>query len=197
MPKKVDHEGRRLALAGHAVDVIADKGIENMRLLDVARRMGVTTGLVTHYFEDKDAVLHAALEYVANELVWHDETSATITTPDDMCAYLVEILPLDEIRRRHWKVWIAFWSRALNNEMLAQVHKRYNLTFRTRLMASITRFELHDNPIACADAVNMTIDSIATHATIEPDYWTPERQREQLYMMFDALFKKGSMNTNT
>ncbi len=168
-----------------------------MRLLDVARRMGVTTGLVTHYFEDKDAVLHAALEYVANELVWHDETSATITTPDDMCAYLVEILPLDEIRRRHWKVWIAFWSRALNNEMLAQVHKRYNLTFRTRLMASITRFELHDNPIACADAVNMTIDSIATHATIEPDYWTPERQREQLYMMFDALFKKGSMNTNT
>lgn len=190
MPKKVDHEGRRLALAKHAVDVIADKGIENMRLVDVARRMGVTTGLVTHYFEDKDAVLLAALEYVASELIWHDEASDSINAPQDMYAYLVEILPLDEARRQHWKVWIAFWSRALNNPMLAKVHKRYNVTFREKLVELITRFEMHPNPVESADAVNMTIDSIATHATIEPDYWIARRQRAQLYMMFEAIFGK-------
>jgi hypothetical protein len=39
----------------------------------------------------------------------------------------------------------------------------------------------------------MTIDSIATHATIEPDYWTAERQRKQLNMMFEALFGKAAV----
>lgn len=182
-----------MALAIHAVEVIAAKGIENMRLVDVARRMGVTTGLVTHYFEDKDAVLLAALEHVAGELVWHDEVSSLVNSPRDVFDYLIEILPLDESRRQHWKVWIAFWSRSLNNPILADVHQQYNVTFREKLVEIIERFELHADPVASADAVNMTIDSIATHATIEPDYWTAERQRKQLNMMFEALFGKAAV----
>jgi TetR/AcrR family transcriptional repressor of bet genes len=195
MPKKVDHQGRRMALAIHAVEVIAEKGIENMRLVDVARRMGVTTGLVTHYFEDKDAVLLAALEHVAGELVWHDEVAYLVSSPREIFDYLIEILPLDERRREHWKVWIAFWSRALNNPALAAVHQQYNVTFREKLVDIIQRFELHADPVASADAVNMTIDSIATHATIEPDYWTAERQRQQLNMMFEALFGKAAVQS--
>ncbi|MFT7220236.1 MAG: TetR/AcrR family bet gene transcriptional repressor [Candidatus Azotimanducaceae bacterium] len=195
MPKKVDHQDRRMALAIHAVEVIAEKGIENMRLVDVARRMGVTTGLVTHYFEDKDAVLLAALEHVAGELVWHDEESSLTNSPRDVFDYLIEILPLDESRRLHWKVWIAFWSRALNNPLLADVHRQYNVTFREELVEIIERFELHADPVASADAVNMTIDSIATHATIEPDYWSAERQRKQLNMMFEALFGKAAVRS--
>ena len=182
-----------MALAIHAVEVIAEKGIENMRLVDVARRMGVTTGLVTHYFDDKDAVLLAALEYVAGELVWHDEASSLVNSPREVFDYLIEILPLDERRRQHWKVWIAFWSRALSNPILADVHRQYNVTFRGKLVEIIQRFELHADPVASADAVNMTIDSIATHATIEPDYWTAERQRKQLNMMFEALFGKAAV----
>ncbi len=189
MPKKVDHAGRRLALSMHAVEVIADKGIENLRLVDVARRMGVTTGLVTHYFEDKDAVLAAALEYVAGELVYHSQEDESFTSLDEMYQYFAEILPLDETRRRHWKVWIAFWSRPMTNPVLAEIHQRYNEAFRAQLVPAIKRLQLHDDPASAANTVITVIDAIATHATIEPEYWTPTRQRKQLKFVLASVFE--------
>ncbi len=190
MPKIVDHDSRRQELAAAAVEVIADKGIENLRLVDVAKQMGVTTGLVTHYMSDKDSVLVAALEYVAQDLIGAPEgqKAASVKELND---FLAEILPLDERRRRQWIVWIAFWSRAASNPLLAEVHRQYNQLFRKELVEVIKRLELHDDPPACADAINLHMDAIAAHATLEPEYWNPKRQRTQLKLMLDSL-----LNTN-
>jgi AcrR family transcriptional regulator len=166
-----------------------------MRLADVACRVGVTTGFVTDDVEDIDAVLLAALEHVAGELVCHDELAYLVDSPRAVFDYLIEILLLDECRHQYWQIWIAFWSRALNNQVLADIHQEYNVTFRKNLVEIIERFELHADPTASAEAVNMTIDSIATHATIEPDYWTAERQCRQINMMFEALFGKAAVQS--
>ncbi|MBD3668977.1 MAG: TetR family transcriptional regulator, partial [Kangiella sp.] len=54
MPKKVDHKERRRAFTEAAIEVIAERGLDALRLVDVARAAGVTTGSLTHYFNDKD-----------------------------------------------------------------------------------------------------------------------------------------------
>src|SRR5690606_7429774 len=64
MPKKIDHDERRRDIARAAIAVIGEQGIDNTRLVDVARAANATTGTITHYFEDKDAVLLAALDQV-------------------------------------------------------------------------------------------------------------------------------------
>ena len=64
MPKKVDPIERRKLFAEAAISVIAEKGLENLRLVDIAREAGLTTGSLTHYFNDKDQVVAAALDHV-------------------------------------------------------------------------------------------------------------------------------------
>lgn len=63
MPKIVDHQQRRDAIARAASKVIAHRGLEATKLTDIGKEAGVTTGAIRHYFEDKEAVLIAALEY--------------------------------------------------------------------------------------------------------------------------------------
>ncbi|MBO6558432.1 MAG: TetR family transcriptional regulator C-terminal domain-containing protein [Pseudomonadales bacterium] len=186
MPKIVDHDSRRQELAAAAVEVIADKGIENLRLVDVAKKMGVTTGLVTHYMTDKDAVLVAALDHVAQDLISSSE-GLKAGSLKELTDFLAEILPLDEHRGRQWIVWIAFWSRAASNPRLAEVHRQYNKRFRKALAQVIRRLNLHDDPTACADAINLHMDAIAAHATLESEYWHPKRQRTQLKLVLDSL----------
>jgi AcrR family transcriptional regulator len=62
MPKIVNHEKRRTTIAQAAVVVITEQGLESTKLLDIAGLAGMTTGAITHFFTDKDAVLMAALE---------------------------------------------------------------------------------------------------------------------------------------
>src|SRR5438045_616199 len=69
MPKQVDAAAQRRAIAGAAIAVIDGAGLDGARLRDVARAANVTTGAVTHYFDDKDAVLEAALEEVVRRIL--------------------------------------------------------------------------------------------------------------------------------
>lgn len=182
MPKIVDHNGRRNELAAAAVSVIARLGIENMRLVDVARAVGATTGTVTHYLGDKDSVLRAALEYVAAELLAHDDQTGDL---ESLWQLLFATLPSTEKSRTHWLVWIAFWSRASSNPELSDVHAQYNKKFRESLKRNLQNNLL---PAAfattsaeeMANAIIIAIDGISLHATIEPRAWPAKKQKRQL-----------------
>ena len=61
MPKVVDHELRRRELARAALRVIGRDGLEAATTRAVADESGWSTGVLKHYFDDKDHLLHEAL----------------------------------------------------------------------------------------------------------------------------------------
>ena len=48
MPKKVNHISRRAEIAKAAITSIADRGLDNVRMVDIARACNATTGPVVH-----------------------------------------------------------------------------------------------------------------------------------------------------
>ncbi|MEC7290412.1 MAG: TetR family transcriptional regulator C-terminal domain-containing protein [Pseudomonadota bacterium] len=121
MPKIVDHEERRRAIAAAAVDAIAANGLNGVKLTDIGRMAGVTTGSIAHYFADKDAVLAAALEEVCTRLF------IQIGEPDNPpnVAEIASVLPVNDEKRKEWKVWLAYWGRATHSEALSQIHRQF------------------------------------------------------------------------
>ncbi len=88
-----------------------------------AQAAQVTTGAVTHYFDGKDAVLEAALEEVVRRILAKQGSADRTPTPPRVdvetfikqaCSYL----PLDAAGREEWRVWLAFWGRAITNARL-------------------------------------------------------------------------------
>lgn len=193
MPKKIDHNARRKDIARAAISVIGAQGIDNTRLIDVARAANATTGTITHYFEDKDAVLLAALDHVAQNILFmlrHPEK------PDDLIELASLILPVDEKNLRDWRVWISFFSRAIGDPALARINKAYYDEFRDGLAAIIVRQQTEGvlapqiEPAVTADAIISIIDGFCIRATLEPEEWPATRQQAQLEAMLRPLLPK-------
>lgn len=190
MPKRVDARAQRRSLASAAIAVIDDVGLEGVRLRDVASAAQVTTGAVTHYFDGKDALLEAALSEIARRILERQDSPST--RPDDpetLVSLAAAFLPLDEVRRGEWRVWLAFWGRAIADPRLAAVHRDHYAAIVERLAARFTRAGVAaGRAVELADALIAAIDGVGTRATLEPDLWPAERQRRTLGLLLRPLF---------
>jgi TetR/AcrR family transcriptional regulator, transcriptional repressor of bet genes len=189
MPKIVDHDERRRALASAAIDAVAANGLDGVKLSDIARAAGVTTGALAHYFPDKDAVLAAALEEICGRLVARINASGPHLRLEDFAS----ALPLDEASRKDWRVWLAYWGRAPFSESLRAIHQQYYLDIETALGERFARASKTPNVIAAA--IIAAVDGVGTRATLEPDAWPPERQEAQLAAMLGPLFASLKVKT--
>jgi TetR/AcrR family transcriptional repressor of bet genes len=189
MPKKIDMAMQRLTIANAAIDVIDESGIEGTRLRDVASAAKVTTGAVMHYFDGKDAVLEAALAEIVRRTLQRIESRRNSTTPTDVHAFIASActsLPIDEHSRQEWRVWLAFWGRAIADERLRAIHRHHYETIVDRLIDPLLALRIagprpsRTQLRKYADAFVAGIDGVGTRATLEPELWPPKRQKETL-----------------
>ena len=195
MPKRVDIQAQRQAIADAAIAVIGRSGLDGARLRDVARAADVTTGAVTHYFDDKDAVLTAALERIVEQMLARMHKPGPAPSAADLPAFIrrtSRYLPLDEAGRGEWRVWLAYWGRAASDPRLRAIHQRHYRGIVGRMAELLTVL----NPAAgrpaaerAADAMIAAIDGVGTRATLEPEAWPARRQREALETLLTPLLE--------
>lgn len=137
MPKVVDPEEKRAALIAASRALVADGGVGAATLRRVASAAGCTTGTVTHWFADRQALLVASLRS-AHRAAGTRMLARAAEAPDDRArleAVVWESLPLDESRMQEWRVWLAFWTEALGNPALAVENARRYDEWRALLVA--------------------------------------------------------------
>jgi len=152
----------------------------------------VTTGAVTHYFDSKDAVLEAALaEVVRRILEKQAEPPPPGADPDAIVDQACLFLPVDEALQRDWRVWLAFWGRAIFDERLRAIHRGYYDEIVGRVAAFLTtRSHGRIGPSQAqdlADAVIAAVDGVGVRATFEAELWPAERQRRTLAALLRPL----------
>ncbi len=117
MPKRVDPEERRQAIAGAVYQLIGERGWDAVTLRDVASTAGISMGQVQHYFTTKTDMLMFALGHMRDRVLARlDRRMAALPQPvtlrDQMRAAISVMLPLDEPGRQEAAVNIAFVSAA-------------------------------------------------------------------------------------
>jgi AcrR family transcriptional regulator len=182
MPRSVDHEARRAEVAQIASQLIAERGVDNVSLREIAAAAGSSTTVITHYFDSKQALLihvyRAAVRATADRVAAIDPRAE-----DTLREHCEVVLPLDEERRATWRTWFAFFGAAIGNPDLAALQQREVRTYR-RLLAADIRAERTANRIAAgrdpaqeARALLALLHGIASEAVFDPDDWPPARQR--------------------
>lgn len=177
MPKLVDHDRRRDEVAAVAADVLATAGLDSSTIRDVADAGGWSTTRVTHYFANKDELLTHTLE---RSITARTDAirSATEAGADPLRAVVEQLLPLDDERRRTWRLWLAFWGRAMGSPELAEVQRRR----QTQLVAMVERALdprlPHDADARRREAQRLValIDGVSVQAVFAPDEWPAEQQ---------------------
>jgi AcrR family transcriptional regulator len=183
MPKKVDHDARREELVLAAWRVIAANGIDEVTIRDIARESGYSSGVLAHYFKNKDDLLAHALRLSHTRI--RKRYDAEVGKPkavDALRAILVDNLPTDEQRELETRIEMSFWARALRNEELHEIQQEESETLRALLRELIEKAQKdkaiakkHDRE-AILELLGAMIDGISLHALLYPDRLPPKRQ---------------------
>ena len=183
MPKKVDHDERREELTLAAWRVIAANGIDEVTIRDIARESGYSSGVLAHYFKNKDDLLAHALQLSHTRIrKRYDVEREQAEAADALRVILLDNLPLDEQREMETRIEMSFWARALRNEALHEIQQHESETLRALLRDLIERAQ-EEGAIASEhdieevlELLGAVIDGVSLHALLYPARLPAEKQ---------------------
>jgi AcrR family transcriptional regulator len=194
MPKKVDHEARREELVLAAWRVIAARGIDEVTIREIARESGYSSGVLAHYFKNKDDLLAHALRLSHTRI--RKRYDAEVETPvaaDALKAVLLDNLPLEEQRDLETRIEMSFWARSLRNEALNEIQQEEAETLRKLLRSLIENAQAddaigsdHDRELVL-NLLGALIDGISLHALLYPERMTAKRQAKLMEFALELL----------
>ncbi len=181
MPKIVDHTERREQLADAVLAVILRSGLSRATLREVAREVGWTSGVLLHYFRDKQELLTFAFQLATQRAGQRVNARLPgLTGFAALRAYMEETLPIDDSRHLNASIWLAFEGHAAGvPEIAEQQHAQYE-QLHQNLKAQISRAQedgeipAATDPDRAAASVATTIIGLRTMALINPKHYTPE-----------------------
>jgi AcrR family transcriptional regulator len=159
-----------------ACDLIAEEGIDDVRIARVAQRAGASTGLVHHYFSTREELLEQALIHSferAGDERFGEEGEGPATGAAGLAAAIRESLPAPGEQEREWVLWVELWLRAVREPDLRPVANRLYERYREWL-ASLIRtgvdsgeFRADADPEAIADIAMALLDGAGVRAMLD------------------------------
>ena len=195
MPRIVDHDKRRDEIVGAAARVIAAEGMDAATVRRIATEAGYSTGVLDHYFHDKDDILLSALR--ASHMRIRERVLAAVDGLSGLKALRVLLsdnLPLDDERRDETRLEMQFWARSVADESLAAVQRaeadelRRAVRRRIREAVSAGEWPSAVQPDELVDALLSFVDGVSVRAALYPAEYPPERQ---LAMLDERLAEIG------
>jgi AcrR family transcriptional regulator len=169
-----DHEARRRGIADATLAVIAQDGLDGASLRAIARQAACTTGVISHYFANKDDVLAFALESIFDRLDQDfDRAALQADGLSALRAVAASALPIDDESRSLASVWQSYVSKAERNVQLAEVIRRRHGDVRDRFTHLVERGQDDGSirndlsPEDLGDVVNACIDGFTRMAPLE------------------------------
>jgi AcrR family transcriptional regulator len=170
-------EERRRQILEAAVAVMAERGVCEARISDVAARIGTSPALILYYFPSKDALLAEALAYRDQQFF---EGVAQEVADDGRAATRLRQLieascpPSESVERTdsEWLLWLDVWTRSRHDPQLSAERERLDGMFR-KSIADIVRagikageFEKVD-PNRFAVMLSALIDGLAIQVLLQ------------------------------
>ncbi|WP_322760077.1 TetR/AcrR family transcriptional regulator [Frankia sp. Cr2] len=127
MPKVVDHDERRREVAQVVLRCIARDGVDGATLRSVARESGWSTGVLHHYFRDKDELVAAALQLLHERSAQRYQQSLEAPTGREaLRRLLLDQMPMNGEQVEEWAAWVQFWGyAAAHPELAAEINRAW------------------------------------------------------------------------
>jgi AcrR family transcriptional regulator len=134
-----EHRRRRLLEATWRL--IAERGYHVVRVSDIARMCGTSTGTVHYYFPGKQDVLVEALKFSVEQAFARQSAELKqIGGARERLLRLIEMqLPQDQDVRDEWSIWLQFWAEAALRPELREVHNDFYARWHDTVVRIIRR----------------------------------------------------------
>jgi AcrR family transcriptional regulator len=175
----------RARILESAARVIAERGGDHARYVDIARAAGVSVGSIQHYFDGRAALLSTSFiafnekSDAAARAIYEREANP-LNRLVELIRFGVEGPPgwgFDDT----WSVWLEYWSSSNRDPGLRQsgatIYDVWRTPFHETLADGAAQglFELRNPPEDTVDRIIGCMEGLATRVLLEPDRMTPQR----------------------
>ncbi len=175
---RLEPADRRQEILVGAARVLADRGVDNTRLSDVASEVGVSIGLLQHYFHSREELLAQSFDLLLEaDLGTWAELSAEEDDPTRRLGLLVRLscdgrwaLDDDDQAVASFRVWLEHWAVAGRNDTLRErsraIYTAWSAAVRDTLERGVASGDFHpvapvddivDRFVACADGLAVRV----------------------------------------
>ncbi|MFF2502625.1 TetR family transcriptional regulator C-terminal domain-containing protein [Streptomyces sp. NPDC058067] len=183
--ERTGDERRRAEFLEAAWKLISEHGYHAVRISDIARTCGTSSGAVHYYFPTKQDLLSAALRHCVE--CAFERQSSRLRSVDGAHARLLALidmqLPLPGRVRDEWLVWLQFWAETALRPELRAIHNDFYARWREAVVRIVRRGQREGQFRADADAEQLALgltaltDGLAIQVLTGAPGATPERMR--------------------
>ncbi|MEQ6901986.1 TetR/AcrR family transcriptional regulator [Nocardioides sp. YIM 152588] len=173
--KRVDL--RREEIIEAMIEQMRSRGIAETRVVDVAKALDVSTGLIFYHFDTKEALLLAAFpRAMERDLEDLDRIVARRSTAMRRLKALIKLYGPDG-DAEGWRLWIDGWGNSLRDDSLAksiqQIDDRWRTAVRTLIEQGVEAGEFTcADPVATAARITAILDGLAVQKVVRRDTLT-------------------------
>jgi len=159
-----------------ACEIIAEEGIDEVRIARVATRARASSGLVHHYFSTREELLEQALvhsfERAGDDRFGDESRPPPGSAAETFGLAIRECLPFPGESQREWILWVELWLRAVREpglrEVAAKLYDRYRRWLATMIRAGEKsgEFTLERDAGEVADIAMALLDGAGIRAMV-------------------------------
>jgi AcrR family transcriptional regulator len=196
---KGDHFGKRIQIAEAACTVFLKRGLARTSLADIAREMGYTTGVLRHYFADKDELLLCAKNLL------FDRSYERARSAADGCIGLnklrtmaIEFLPSGPDAIDGYRLLAMFNGNAIGDTRLMRVQHKRNESHSSLLADEIIALQNDGflprelNARLEASGILALIDGLAEQVIMRPEALSRHALESLLQRYIECLARPRS-----
>jgi TetR/AcrR family fatty acid metabolism transcriptional regulator len=178
---------RQAQLVACAIDALAEVGYQQTTVAEVARRAGVSKGVVTYHFPARDDLIWAVVAEVFNSIATHVGSQLEAVAPEAFVAgYLNAWIAYYREHRREMRVVVEIWTN------FRDPSGRPHLDARTLGQGAgrLTDF----SPRVMAVSLKSALDGLLGQLSIDPDL-DLDHYRDELVALFERATSTNPMST--
>ncbi|MEM9635787.1 MAG: transcriptional regulator BetI [Pseudomonadota bacterium] len=162
MPKVGMEAERRRSLIHATVDAIHERGYSDITMAQIAKRAGVSGGLVHHYFGSKDQLLAATMRHLLTELGRAiTEGLAKAETPRErISAIIAGNFSVDQFQPAVIAAWLAFYVQSRTTNSNGRLLKIYAARLASNLTFNLRAFMPREDALRIAEGTASMIDGV-------------------------------------
>jgi AcrR family transcriptional regulator len=185
-PRRKLSDARRRQILKAAVQVIAEKGLCDTGIKDVADRAGTSPALVIYYFGKKDILLAEALSFADEG--FYAQTADAVAKMSSARDRLVELVRSScsvgeaEDDFEDWVLWLDLWARAPRDPDVARDRQAMDRRWRDTITEIVRQGQAAGefapvDPDGFALRIGALIDGLAIQVVLED----PEVDRDRMF----------------
>lgn len=181
MPKVGMQPIRRRQLIDATLNAINEVGMHDATIAQIARRAGVSAGIISHYFRDKNGLLEATMRDITAQLrhaVLSRLQRLADASPEARLRAIVDgNFDDSQIHSAATKAWLAFWASSMHQPGLGRLQQISHRRLLSTLVVEFHRALPHAQARLAGYGLVAMIDGLWLRAALSGEPFNLEAAR--------------------